>query len=221
MKMEHIFAAALLVFLRVFVSSDSNIQGETNYLLSTNVWMRSGINVYWRSLTCMHARARVLPISMSVWICMIYIRVCIRYIWTDVKLDLFRSSIAGAFVVVPRSVQNPVNHTAQFNCTIAQGQLQWLVRFKDYSYDFFWPSALYDRTLLSRGVNVVNTTERASILFINATQQNNGTQVQCIAAMQTFLNRTEKANLTVFGKSSMHTCTQWNMATWRAYPRVS
>ncbi|KAL5500482.1 hypothetical protein EMCRGX_G012054 [Ephydatia muelleri] len=86
------------------------------------------------------------------------------------------------FVVVPRSVQAPVYRVAQFNCTIAQGQLQWVVRFKDL-----------------RGVRVVNTTERDSILFINATQQNNGTQIQCVAALKTFLNRTEKANLTVFG----------------------
>ena len=105
------------------------------------------------------------------------------------------------FVVVPRSVQAPVYRVAQFNCTIAQGQLQWVVRFKDLSFELFWPVQAYQTLIISRGVRVVNTTERDSILFINATQQNNGTQIQCVAALKTFLNRTEKANLTVFGKS--------------------
>ena len=107
--------------------------------------------------------------------------------------------LADLFLVVPHSVQAPVYHIVTFNCTISGGQLQWAVRFSaGNAAVLFWP--FQSRDLLRRGVYAVNKTVSDSTLFINATEQNNGTEVQCVAAVKTFLNKTEIANLTVFGK---------------------
>ena len=113
------------------------------------------------------------------------------------------------FIVVPSSVQTPLNRTVQFNCTIVQGELQWIVRIKN-SLELFWP--FNNRNLQASGVYAVYRTTRDSILYINATQKNNATQVQCAAAVNASLNRSEKTNLTVFGEFSCRTMTRGKQA---------
>ena len=94
----------------------------------------------------------------------------------------------------PQSVTSAINGTAAFNCSIANGTLQWEVRLNAVS--LYWP--FHEAALAARDINASYFSQQQSSLFIKATYANNGTSVRCLSHLQPEA-QSAPVNLTVYG----------------------
>eukprot|EP00731_Ephydatia_muelleri_P011574 Em0006g468a len=97
----------------------------------------------------------------------------------------------------PQSVASAINGTAEFNCSISSGNLQWEVKLNGGGTSLYWP--FHIAALMARDVNASYFSQQQSSLFIKATYQNNSTSVRCVSDVQP-LAQSAVAVLTVYNR---------------------